>query len=94
MKQRVEAKLAQAGRDLAADGRIDGDVGAQGTPAPQGPTAKAAPPATGGAPDAQPAATRIRQAVEQNRLSGRPSTGSPHVAHSFHATDGTKRSVT
>ena len=57
VKQRVEAKLAQAGRDLAADRRIDGDVGGQGAPAPQGPTAKAAPPATGGAPDAQTRAT-------------------------------------
>src|SRR5688500_5382549 len=47
VKQRVEAELAQAGRDLAADGRVGGNVG---TPAPQG---QAAPPAVGGAPDAQ-----------------------------------------
>jgi Meckel syndrome type 1 protein len=64
VKQRVEAKVAQAGRDLAADGRIDGDVGAQGTPAPQGPTAKAAPPATGGAPDAQTQTTAPAPAGE------------------------------
>ena len=64
VKQRVEAKLAQAGRDLAADGRIDGDVGAQGTPAPQGPTANAAPPATGGAPDAETQTTTPAPAGE------------------------------
>ncbi|HET8821577.1 MAG TPA: peptidoglycan DD-metalloendopeptidase family protein, partial [Thermoleophilaceae bacterium] len=64
VKQRVEAKLAQAGRDLAADGRVDGDVGAQNTPAPQGPTANAAPPATGGAPDAQTQTTTPAPAGE------------------------------
>ena len=41
VQQRVEAKLEQAGQDLAVDGQIDGDVGVQ-----------AAPP-VGGSPDTQ-----------------------------------------
>jgi murein DD-endopeptidase MepM/ murein hydrolase activator NlpD len=74
VKQRVEAKLAQAGRDLAADGRIDGDVGAQGMPAPQGPIADAAPPATGGAPDAQ---TQTTTPVPAGEACGSTTIASP-----------------
>src|ERR671911_160661 len=74
VKQRVEAKLAQAGRDLAADGRIDGDMGAEDKPAPQGPTAKAAPPATGGAPDAQ---TRTTAPAPTGEACGSTTIASP-----------------